>query len=97
MAEVLLSRDSEMIDNLNGNEMSPLHFAAMRGHHQTCRLLLQKGARPNCVTKTTGSTSPLHLAARNGYAECCKVLVSFGADVNACDQHKQIPLHLSAR
>jgi ankyrin repeat protein len=56
-----------------------LHFAALEGRLEECRLLLDWGARilPTVGTKFT----PLHWAVKMGHFSVAKLLVERGADV----------------
>ncbi|KAI8487113.1 hypothetical protein Bbelb_351830 [Branchiostoma belcheri] len=73
---------------------SPLHLAALNGHHETVSVLLAAGADVN--TQDTKEKTPLHLAAKNGHHETVSVLLAAGADVNTQDQWERTPLHLAA-
>lgn len=64
---------------VRGGLLTPLECAARAGHSSTCRLLLQRGVRPN------GRAARALLAAVRGGCdeETLEALVKAGADVNA--------------
>jgi hypothetical protein len=62
---------------------TPLHFAAMIGHVEIARLLLQNGAEVNVKSKY--GTTPLHSAAFQGHVDILHLLVENGADLEAQD------------
>ena len=59
----------------------PLYLAAMKGHIEVVKLLLDKGADIS-VAHADGWT-PLNAAATRGHLEVVKLLLDKGADYNA--------------
>ena len=55
-----------------------LKWAALRGHTELVRFLLEKGADPSA-----DSHYPIHMARRNGHTEVVSILVEYGEDPNA--------------
>jgi hypothetical protein len=68
-------------NNIN-NGSTPLLRAALRGHTEMARLLLEHGADPNPHTPN-GMTNPFVIAACNGNADIVKMMLEKGADANA--------------
>ena len=67
---------------------------AIKGHTETVKLLLDKGADVNM--KTDNGYTALIEASENGHIEIVKLLLDKGADVNAKDNCGNTPLILAA-
>ena len=79
-----------------GDGMTPLHWAAERGHAAVAELLLSAGAAVDGKTRV-GSYTPLHLASRGGHGPITRALLDAGADPHATAAHSGVtPLHLAA-
>ena len=77
------------------HSLTCLHVAAMHGHLDICRLLLDKGAQLEEVNKD-GMTA-LHFAASQGSLEMVCLLCDRGADVESRSNWRSSrPLHLAA-
>lgn len=63
----------------------PLWCAAAAGHTQIVKLLVEKGASVNSVTKT--NSTPLRAACFDGHYEIVKYLVEHGADIEVANRH----------
>eukprot|EP01065_Artemidia_motanka_P005562 TRINITY_DN12690_c0_g1_i1.p1 TRINITY_DN12690_c0_g1~~TRINITY_DN12690_c0_g1_i1.p1 ORF type:complete len:1032 (+),score=85.72 TRINITY_DN12690_c0_g1_i1:335-3097(+) len=75
---------------------TPLHEAAIRGHHHVIKLLGDMGADPEALTGP--SSTALHCAARAGHHRTVAALCSdLNANVNARDTNGCTPLHLAAK
>jgi hypothetical protein len=70
---------------------TPLHWAALNGHIEIARLLLQNGAEVN--VKSDGGNTPLHWAASHGNVDTLHLLVENGADLEAQDNSGSRALH----
>jgi len=55
-----------------------LHYAAVRGHTDVVKFLLEQGAMPNAPAPD--GTSPIMMAARSGNTETVQALINAGAD-----------------
>lgn len=73
---------------------SPLHIAAMYGHHSIAELLIEHKADVN-AGDCNGST-PLHVASCQGTSSLIILLVNSGADINVRSQNGSTPLHSAA-
>lgn len=65
----------------NTQRVSPLHAAAAVRDRETMKLLLERGADPNCRQQM--EYTPLHGAASRGDIEMAKLLLEHGADRTA--------------
>src|SRR5688572_13068868 len=70
--------------------MTPLMFAARRGHLEVAKLLLSRGADVNATCRGPGS--PLAMAAAAGRVEMTRLLLDHGADPNRGDSDGFTPL-----
>jgi len=59
----------------------PLHRAAMEGHSETARALIELGADVNAADNL--GQRPLHWAADGGHIDTIRLLIEKGAQVNA--------------
>ncbi|KAG5824831.1 hypothetical protein H9Q74_005057 [Fusarium xylarioides] len=75
-------------------DVSLAHIAALHGHSNSLRLVLEYGADANAAD-VEGRT-PLHLAARHSHPECISLLLAHGADVKAKANDRSTPLHEAA-
>ena len=88
----LLERGAQ-VTTKNGDNLTPLHLAALGGYLDVCKLLIEKGADVNAQGKY--NMTPLHIAAEKGHLDVCKFLIEKGADVNAQSKDNMTPLHLA--
>ncbi|SIO62125.1 Ankyrin repeat [Singulisphaera sp. GP187] len=75
------------------NGWTPLHLAAVRGHVDKARLLLEAGARVNQRIEIDGCETPLMEAAAMGHPAVVGLLLEYGADPRLRDSvHNYTPL-----
>eukprot|EP00415_Alexandrium_ostenfeldii_P003200 UN3200 len=77
----LLQARAELDPQESKDLMTPMHFAAQRGHTQVVRLLLGHRASINATSRK--SKSPLHNAAWEGMAETVQALLQAQADATS--------------
>jgi len=77
--------------------LTPLHWAALRGFHEVCLLLLDNGADVNARSVVQDNT-PLHEVWNNGgQPEIAALLISRGAEIDAVEKwYGMSPLHYAA-
>uniref|UniRef100_A0AAQ4QIG6 Ankyrin 1, erythrocytic b n=1 Tax=Gasterosteus aculeatus aculeatus TaxID=481459 RepID=A0AAQ4QIG6_GASAC len=81
---------------LNRGSQCKLHpQASRRGNVMMVRLLLDRGAQIDAVTKD--ELTPLHCAARNGHARIIEILLEHGAPIQAKTKNGLSPIHMSAQ
>lgn len=74
-----IEKHPDAINNRNQNESTALMFAAGGGHADKVELLINKGAKIDCVNKH--QCSALILASHYGHYDCVKLLLEAGADI----------------
>ena len=83
------------VNAAQGDGMTALHWAAMKGQTDIAAMLLYAGANHGATTRLGGYT-PLHLAARAGSAPIVDALVTAGANVKATSSSGTTALMLAA-
>ena len=73
---------------------TPLHVAAVKGHTEVVKLLLEAGADKNAAV--LNGRAALHLGAMKGHSEVVKLLLEAGADKDATSFAGMTALHLAA-
>ncbi|KAE8021211.1 hypothetical protein FH972_007125 [Carpinus fangiana] len=94
----LIQRDPLLLNKISLTSLSdtPLHIAALLGHLQFCKVLVNKNPKLVEEVDSRGRT-PLHLASAAGHIDLVKALLQ--ANANVClarDQDGRIPLHLAS-
>ena len=87
---------SETVEEESKKGITPLEWAAMKGHTEVVKVLLDNKADVNVSRPTDGAT-PLYIAAQNGHTEVVKLLLDHEADVNV-SRHTDgaTPLYVAA-
>ena len=89
----LLKHTNARVDAKDAHDMTPLHYASLRGSLAVLRLLISKSNTVDPLSKQ-GNT-PLHLAAALGHYSCVLTLVSDSAIVDILNKSGLTPLELS--
>lgn len=79
-------------------EQKPLFFAAQNGSEKVMKLLLKRGAKPDCRGPMQ---TPLYIAVANQHVKIVKLLLRFKANPNPKNIHPRVlrantPLHMAA-
>ncbi|TEB27097.1 ankyrin [Coprinellus micaceus] len=80
----LVSEDPALVNSVDVDERTPLHWAASSGALDIARFLIDRKAE---VDRSDNSGwTPLHIAVSAGHTEIVQELIGAGADVN-----RQVP------
>ncbi|MDQ2780147.1 MAG: ankyrin repeat domain-containing protein [Pseudomonadota bacterium] len=92
VVEVLLRQPGLKVDKANRNDETPLMMAALKGHTDWMRALLERGAAVN----RSGWTA-LHYAASGPEPKAITLLLDKGAAIEAASPNQTTPLMMAAR
>jgi ankyrin repeat protein len=90
-----LLKSGSDVNAAQGDGMTALHWAALRGDSELAQMLVYAGANVKATTRL-GGYSPLILAAREGHADVIAVLLAAGADPKAATTTGTTALMLAA-
>lgn len=90
-----LLREGADVNAAQGDGMTALHWAALRGDAEMVSVLVYAGANVASTTRL-GAYTPLHLASRDGRAEAVALLIEAGSDPNAATTTGVTSLHFAA-
>jgi uncharacterized protein len=88
-------KDGADVNSAQGDGMTALHWAAMKGDVQLAEILLYAGANVKATTRL-GAYTPIMLAAKAGDAPMIAALAKAGADVKSATATGVTPLMLAA-
>jgi uncharacterized protein len=82
--EELLDAEPALAEAFSNDGFTALHHAAYFGQEDAARILLERGALVDAVSRNAEVVvTPLHSAAAGGHSEIVKLLLEHGADANA--------------
>ena len=100
----LRDKNPGKISLLNRLGRTPLHWAAINGHIEVCKLILEGTSNKNPAEIKHLRQTPLHYAAYRGHLEICKLImdsisvVKVGFDKNPASGYKgETPFHVAAK
>ncbi|XP_037374615.1 ankyrin repeat domain-containing protein 66 [Talpa occidentalis] len=79
--------------DVDWNDRTPLHWAAIKGHMEVMHLLIEYGARP-CLVTDVGWT-PAHFAAESGHLNVLRTLHALHAAIDAPDFFGDTPKRIA--
>ena len=89
----ILSENPSLVNSLDKDKMTPLHYAVDAGNLKAASLLISHRADVNSVNYKT--ETPLHIAAYEGNADAVKLLLEHKADPTMREMRDRIPLFLA--
>ena len=95
LCEILLKQNAK-IDEVDENGAQPLHMASRKGHVETAKLLLSRGAYTNTMNKRGQTTLHAAVSGEKDCPELCQILLKHGANIDAVDENGCQPLHLAS-
>ncbi|XP_031794729.1 cortactin-binding protein 2 isoform X2 [Sarcophilus harrisii] len=95
LLSMLLNEEGLDINYSCEDGSSALYSAAMNGHTDCVRLLLNAEAQVNTADKN--GFTPLCSAAAQGHFKCAELLIAYHADINHAAERGQTPLYLACR
>ncbi|XP_048733464.1 titin homolog isoform X3 [Ostrea edulis] len=94
-AEMLLAKDSSLLEVKDSQGFTPLHMSVISGNAPLLKLLLKKGADIRSLDNELHT--PTHWATVCGHLEILDILVDNGAELSSADSHNAYPIHYAAQ
>ncbi|KAK3690255.1 ankyrin repeat-containing domain protein [Podospora appendiculata] len=83
IVKIILEERGDILEEVNGGNMTPLYVAAFDGHYDTVRELLEHGADPNMRLEPDAAVwSPLMAASNNGFLKTVELLLKHSANTS---------------
>ena len=98
--EILLDRDSALVNAHSPDGFTPLTLAAFFGRREAIEILLSRGADPEIVSKNAMSVRPINSAMAHRQPKVAlamgEMLLAYGANPNVAQMGGWTPLHEAA-
>ena len=94
LAERLIDKHPEQVNEVSGRVVAPLPAALSRGHFHVADLLHRHGAAVDVRGEDDGP--PLHTASLTGRIDVMRWLLNHGADPNTWEDRRWTSLHLAS-
>ncbi|KAH9034407.1 hypothetical protein EDB83DRAFT_2525242 [Lactarius deliciosus] len=94
LAERLIMKHPEQVNEAGGRILAPLPAALYKGHYDVAYLLCNHGA--DVDVRDEHSRTTLHAASIDGRVDMMRWLLNHGADLNARKTQHRTPLHVAA-
>ena len=78
----------------NADDLTPLHLAALNGHFETCKFIMNLLTNKN--PKDKNGWTPLHSVAQGGNVKICKLMMENLVDKNPGNNYGMTPLHTAS-
>ncbi|MDE6189140.1 MAG: ankyrin repeat domain-containing protein [Clostridia bacterium] len=87
----------ESMNALNNDGTSAMHLAALRGHTEMLKAMIDAGADVNVTQDAPAEAgdTPLHVACFRHNADSVKLLIENGADETICNVNGEAPVHMA--
>lgn len=92
----LFERNEALLNVGDNGACLPIHQAAIGGHVDLLKWLVDRGSDPNIPTANAWGSRPLHFAAQYGRVEALKWLLAHGSQVDAPSANTLQPIHTAA-
>ena len=79
----------------NPDSMTPLHWAAFKGHSEVCEVIIEKAHDKNPLCTGRGGNTALHMAVYGGKFEGCKALIENITEKNPQNDVGSTPFHMA--
>ena len=92
----MITEDENAVNTKDSIQRNGCHYAAMNGHFECLRYLVEKGTNIN--QKAADGTTPLHYACENGNIEVVRYILGCeGVNINERTMNGWRPIHYAAK
>jgi ankyrin repeat protein len=95
--EFILDNDPSLVNKLDSEGFTSIHWAAKRGDYEVLSELHKRGADLDTAASFDSQMRPIHWAASDGKLRSVKFLLEHRQDINALDANSCTPLIIAAQ